>query len=408
MSTPFTLYLVTRVLTTLASTMLSVAVGWHIYAATGNPFDLALVGLMQILPIVGLFIVSGWVVDNLQRKHVLIACNVLHGLVYVGLAFSFGSGEFDRFVVYGLLLMSGVARAFHMPADQAILPSIVPQHELSRAVAITSTVWTAAGTAGPFAAGFVVAWLDTDAYWLLAVFVFAAALLLLFLPTITVRRPAGRGLTQLLDGVRYVVRNPLVLPALSLDLFIVLLGSVVALLPVYAIDILNVGPESLGLMRAMPALGAVAAGIVLTRLPAMRNSGRLLYVSLLVFALSIIVFALSGSLWLSLFALLVYGAADMVSVNVRMTIVQLATPEELRGRVNSVNTLFIASSNDLGDFRAGTMATAIGPVATVIAGGMMAVAVAVGGYLLFPTLRKLDRITDARLESQDGAAGSPE
>ena len=383
--------------------MLSVAVGWHIYAATGNPFDLALVGLMQILPIVGLFIVSGWVVDNLQRKHVLIACNVLHGLVLVGLALSLGSGEFDRFAVYGLLLTSGVARAFHMPADQAILPSIVPQHELSRAVAITSTIWTAAGTAGPFAAGFAVAWLDTDAYWLLALFAFAAGLLLLFLPSISVRRPAGRGLTQLLDGVRYVVRNPLVLPALSLDMFIVLLGSVVALLPVYAIDILNVGPEALGLMRAMPALGAVAAGVLLTRLPAMRNAGQLLYVSLLIFALSIIVFAVSGSLWLSLLALLVYGASDMVSVNVRMTIVQLATPEELRGRVNSVNTLFIASSNDLGDFRAGTVATAIGPVATVLTGGVMAVVVAVGGYLLFPTLRRLDRITDARLESNDSS-----
>jgi len=374
--------------------MLSVAVGWHIYEATGNPFDLALVGLMQILPIAGLFIVSGWVVDNLQRKHVLIACAALQGLVLLGLAYSL-SGDFDRVTVFGLLLLNGVARAFYMPAVQAILPGIVPHEGLEKAVAVSSTVWTGAGTAGPFVAGFLIAWLDTDIYLLLATLTLVAGALLFYLPAVTVRRPTGRGLAQLLEGVRYVYRNPLVLPAISLDLFIVLAGSVVALLPVYAIDVLNVGPEALGLMRAMPALGAVSAGILLTRLPAMRQAGKLLYASLAVFALSIIVFAISGNLWLSLGALLVYGASDMVSVNVRSSIIQLATPDELRGRVNSVNSLFIATSNDMGSFRAGTVATVLGPVATVLVGGLMSVGVVIGAYWLFPTLRRLDRITDA-------------
>lgn len=376
--------------------MLSVAVGWHIYEATGNPFDLALVGLMQILPIAGLFIVSGWVIDNLQRKYVLIGCAVLQGLVLLGLAASLGGSEFDRFAVFGLLLLNGVASAFYMPAVHAILPSIVPQQELSRAIAISSTVWTAAETTGPFAAGFLIAWFDRDTYWLLAVLAFLAAVLLFFLPRVTVRRPVGRGLSQLLDGVRHVFRNPLVLPAISLDLFIVLAGSVVALLPVFAIDILDVGPEVLGLMRAMPALGAVTAGIVLTRLPAMRRTGTLLFSSLALFSVSILVFGLSSNLWLSLAALLVYGATDMVSVNVRSTIIQLATPEELRGRVNSVYSLFVSTSNDVGDFRAGAVASVIGPVSTVLVGGVMAVGVAAGGYFLFPTLRRLDRITDAR------------
>lgn len=374
--------------------MLSVAVGWHIYEATGNPFDLALVGLMQILPIAGLFIVSGWVVDNLQRKHVLIACAALQGLVLLGLAYSL-SGDFDRVTVFGLLLLNGVARAFYMPAVQAILPGIVPHEGLEKAVAVSSTAWTGAGTAGPFVAGFLIAWLDTDIYLLLAILTLVAGALLFYLPAVTVRRPTGRGLAQLLEGVRYVYRNPLVLPAISLDLFIVLAGSVVALLPVYAIDVLNVGPEALGLMRAMPALGAVSAGILLTRLPAMRQAGKLLYASLAVFALSIIIFALSGNLWLSLGALLVYGASDMVSVNVRSSIIQLATPDELRGRVNSVNSLFIATSNDMGSFRAGTVATVLGPVATVLVGGLMSVGVVIGAYWLFPTLRRLDRITDA-------------
>jgi MFS family permease len=400
LTTPFILYLVSRVFVTLAATMLSVAVGWHIYEATGNPFDLALVGLMQILPIASLFIVSGWVVDNLQRKHVLIACAALQGLVLLGLAYSLG-GEFERVTVFGLLLLNGVARAFYMPAVQAILPGIVPHESLEKAVAVSSTAWTGAGTAGPFVAGFLIAWLDTDIYLLLAVFTFIAGALLFYLPAVTVRRPTGRGLAQLLEGVRYVYKNPLVLPAISLDLFIVLVGSVVALLPVYAIDVLNVGPEALGLMRAMPALGAVSAGILLTRLPAMRQAGKLLYGSLAMFALSIIVFALSGNLWLSLGALLVYGATDMVSVNVRSSIIQLATPDELRGRVNSVNSLFIATSNDMGSFRAGAVATVLGPVATVLVGGLMSVGVVVGAWWLFPTLRRLDRITDADRLSQE-------
>lgn len=383
--------------------MLSVAVGWHIYEATGNPFDLALVGLMQILPIAGLFIVSGWVVDNLQRKYVLIACAVLQGLVLLGLAASLGSGEFDRVAVFGLLLLNGVARAFYMPAVHAILPSIVPHDDLSRAIAINSTIWTGAETAGPFAAGFMIAWLDTDTYLVLAALAFVAGALALFLPTIAVRRSVGRGLAQLLDGVRYVFRNPLVLPAITLDLFIVLVGSVVALLPVFAIDILEVGPEALGFMRAMPALGAVAAGVVLTRVPVLHRTGTLLLSSLAIFAVSILVFALSHNLYLSLAALLVYGATDMVSVNVRTTIIQLATPEELRGRVNSVNSLFIATSNDVGSFRAGAVATVISPIATVLAGGLMAVGVVVGGYFLFPALRRLDRITDAHVVSDDSS-----
>ena len=376
--------------------MLSVAVGWHIYEATGNPFDLALVGLMQMLPIAGLFMVSGWVIDNLQRKYVLIGCALLQGVVLLGLGISLGSGEFDRVAVFGLLLLNGVATAFYVPAVHAVLPSIVPRDDLSRAIAISSTVWTAAETTGPFAAGFLIAWFDKQTYWILAMFAFAAGVLLLYLPRVRVRRSAGRGLSQLLEGVRYVFRNPLVLPAISLDLFIVLAGSVVALLPIFAIDILNVGPEVLGLMRAMPALGAVTAGIVLTRLPAMRKTGTLLCSSLAIFAVSILVFGLSSNLWLSLAALLVYGATDMVSVNVRSTIIQLATPDELRGRVNSVSSLFIATSNEMGSFRAGAVATVIGPIATVMAGGLMAIGVVLGGYLLFPTLRRLDRITDAR------------
>jgi MFS family permease len=395
LSKSFVLYLISRVLLTLVSAMLSVSVGWHIYAATGNPFDLALVGLMQILPIVGLFIVSGWVVDHLPRKYVLVACAVAQVVVFIGLAISFGNGEFDRVAVYGLLLLNGAARAFYSPAVESLLPSIVPREELSRAVAINSTSWTAAAAAGPFIAGLLIAWIDTDIYRLLAILSLSAGLAVFALPAVTVRRPVGRGLAQLLEGIRYVYRNPYVLPSIFLDMVIVLAGSVVALLPVFAVDVLNVGPEALGLMHAMPALGAVAAGALLAYLPTMRHTGFLLNVSLAVFALSIIVFGLSASLWLSLAALFVYGASDMVSVNIRSTVIQLATPEQLRGRVNAVNSLFIATSNDAGAFRAGAVATVLGPISTVLLGGVMAAGVVVGGYFLFPKLRRLDRITDS-------------
>lgn len=392
----FYFYLCAYVLVTLASSMLSVAVGWHIYEATGDPFDLALVGLMQVLPIAGLFIVSGWVADNFPRDRILVACTLLQSATYAGLVLFVGEDDVNRAGVFSLLFLNGVARAFFGPAMQSTLPRIVTQEALSRAVAVSSTGWTAAGTAGPFVAGLLIAWVDTGVYWALGLLAFGGALFFLALPRMSVSRSTGRGLSQLMEGIRYVMTNPFVLPGISLDLFIVLLGSVVALLPVYAIDILDVGPEALGLLRAMPALGAVIAGVLIARIPTMRHTGATLFVALAVFALSILVFAVSETFWLSLAALLIYGGSDMISVNVRTTLIQLATPDELRGRVSAVNSLFIASSNDLGDFRAGATAAFIGPVATVLAGGVMALGVAAGGYLVFPKLRRLDRVSEVQ------------
>lgn len=381
--------------------MLPVAVGWHLYERTADPFDLALVGLVQILPICGLFIVSGWVLDTVQRKYVLVACAALQGIVLVGLTSALDADQFTRLGVFVLLFLNGVARAFYLPASQSVLPGIVPHGFLPRAVAISSTIRTAGDAAGPFVAGLLIAWLDVGVYRLFSVLAFLAGAMYLFLPAVAMRRSAGRGLSQLLNGIKYITKNPFLLPAISLDLAIVLVGSVVVLLPVFAVDILNVGPEALGTMRAMPAIGSVIAGLLLARFPAMRSAGRLLFFALAIFAASIVVFALSNSLWLSLFALLVYGASDMVSVNIRMTIVHFSTPDELRGRVNSVNSLFISTSNDMGDFRAGAVAAVIGPAAAVLIGGFMAAAVAIGGYAVFPTLRRLDRLTDASVDSNE-------
>lgn len=393
---PFISYLVGRICLSLASTVLSVAIGWHLYQATGDPFDLALVGLMQILPIMLLFIVTGWAVDHFPRKRILLTCGGLEALVFLGLALSLQSGSLDRPLVFSLLFLNGCARAFISPALQAVLPNIVRPQHLSRAVAITSTAWTAAMTAGPFVAGLLLAGLDFGTYWVLVLLAAVAVLFMLPLPHLVVARSPQRGGRDLLEGIRFVFRNPIVLPSISLDLLIVLAGSVLALLPVFAADVLQVGPQALGLLRAMPALGALIAGALMSHLPAMRNAGRYLFASLLVFCGSITVFALSGELWLSLAALFVYGASDMVSVNVRSTLIQLATPDALRGRVSAVNSLFIATSNDLGDFRAGAVAAAVGAVPAVLAGAALATAITIGGYASCRQLRALDRLEDAQ------------
>ncbi len=396
-------YLLARACLSLATTMLSVAIGWHLYTLTGDPFDLALVGLVQVMPILGLFFLTGWVVDNFPRKRVLALCAVSETLVLLGLALIMSQEQLvedDKVLVFSLLFLHGCTRAFFSPAQQAILPNIVSRDSLSRAVAITSTVWNTASTAGPFVAGLLLAWLDLDTYWVLALLALVGAVLYFRLPRLDHVKPVEKGWGQVLSGIAFIRHSPYVLGSITLDLFVVLLGSVVALLPVYAADILQVGPEALGLLRGMPALGAVAMGLLLAKLPPMRHSGKALFISLAVFSLSILLFAFSTHLWLSLFALWVYGASDMVSMNIRGTLIQLATPDSLRGRVAAVNSIFISTSNEMGDFRAGSMATLMPPVTAVALGGVMALAVTCAGAYLFPKVRRLDRLTDADVEKE--------
>lgn len=390
----FIAYLAARVCISLAGAMLSVTIGWHLYQHSGNPFDLALVGLMQILPMLSLFILTGWVIDHFSRKTILVICAMLDAVVFAGLALSMQHGDFNKLIIFFLLFLHGCSQAFYSPALQAILPNIVSRELLSRAVAVTTAAWTTASTTGPFIAGLMIAWIDYDTYWILVVLSILAGMFFLFLPVLPAGRSADRDLQHLLSGIHFVRANPIVLPSITLDMFIVLFGGVMALLPVYAIDVLKVGPEVLGTLRAMPALGAVMMGIVLTRLVPLRNAGKLLFISFVVFTFAVFLFAVSKTLWLSLLALWIYGASDMVSMNIRSTLIQLATPDDLRGRVSAVNMLFIYTSNELGDFRAGSVAALIGPVATVVTGSVMALVVAVAGYWRFTELRQLDRVTD--------------
>lgn len=375
--------------------MMSVAIGWHLYQLTGDPFDLAMIGLMQIIPILALFMITGWVVDHVPRKLVLVSCVAVETLLMSLVALVMTADEVNKNVVFGLLFLLGCSRAFYRPAQEAILPNIVEKSFFPRAVAVTAVVYNTASTAGPFIAGLLLAWIDHKIYWSLALLNFASTVFFLFLPQLAHVRPTGRGLEQVLGGIRYIKQSPIVLGSISLDLFAVLFGSVMALLPVYASDILHVGPTELGFLRGMPALGAVMFGLVMARMGPLRQSGRLLFIALVLFALSILVFAYSRTLWISLLALWLYGGVDTISVNIRSTLIQIATPNELRGRVSAVNTIFISSSNQLGDFRAGSVAALLNPVTTVAIGGLMALGVAIGGYYLFPNIRKLDKLTDA-------------
>jgi len=396
----FAAYLGARILVSIASSMLTVAIGWHLFTYSGDPFDLALVGLLQIIPMILLFIVSGMVVDHFPRKVILVTCALLEAVVYIGLGFSMNDGELNRQMIFTLIFLHGTVRAFYSPASDAILIHLVTGEFFPKAVAVTSSMWTTAQTVGPLAAGLLLAWLDYDLYWILSGIVIAGSFMFLLLPNIRLDKPSGRGLKQILGGIGYVKSNPIVLPSISLDLFIVLCGSVMVLLPVYAVDVLHVDEKTLGVMRAMPALGGVMMGILLARLPAMRRAGKLLFIALSIFSLSILVFAYSTTLWISLLALWVYGASDMISVNIRSSLIQLATPDHLRGRVSAVNMLFIGISNEMGDFRGGAVAAVIGPVLTVLSGAALAFAVTLGGYMLFPNLRNLDKLTDAKVNDE--------
>ena len=392
----------------LVTTALSVAVGWHIYEHSGNPMDLAIVGLMQIIPTFLFFFASGWIVDSFSRKTLLIVCAIAEAVVMACLAMVMMAETLTLAFVFGLLFCHGSIRAIYFPATQAIVPNLVPDALLPRAIALGSTVSNVAMTGGPVGAGVLISVLDRQAYGVLFVLLVIAALTYLLLPRLARMQIAPRDWSTIVGGITYVRTNSIVLGAIGIDLFIVMVGSVVTLLPVYAQDILEISPDALGLLRAMPAFGAVVAGVLLSSLPPMRSCGSRLFLALMVFSASIILFALSTSFWLSVFALFVYGAADMISVNIRMTLVQTATPDHLRGRVSAVNSIFIASSNEMGDVRAGGAAAFFGPVATAVAGGVMAFGVVFAGYLLFPRLRNLDRLADAaptELQQGDDLSG---
>ena len=398
-SASFRRFLWTRLLGSTANQILMVALAWQIYDLTGSAFDLGLVGLAQFVPALVLTLPAGHWVDREDRRLVLAVALFLQAVAGLVLGAGSVAGWVDRGMIFTMCVVMGVARALQMPSQQAIVPGLVPIEQLPRAFAATSTLLKVAVVGGPVLGGFLYAFGPQVAYFACLAFLVVSIAYVATIPRI---RPAAQAapmsLASLLAGIAFIWRKKQVLGAISLDLFAVLLGGATALLPVYAKDILDTGPWGLGLLRAAPAAGALVVGLVLARRPLARHVGRRMFTAVAIYGAAIVVFAVSRDFALSFAALAVSGAADMVSVVVRQTLVQLDTPDDMRGRVSAVNGVFIGASNELGEFRAGTMAAWIGPIAATLAGGAGTLLVAALWLRGFPALARRDRLLDRGTE----------
>lgn len=388
----FLLFLLCRTATVTGFQILSVAVGWHVYALSGEVLHLGLIGLFMFLPFLVFFLPAGMAADRFDRRHILTACNLVHTITIVSIGLWLASGHENVWPVFGLLLLDGSAQAFLHPALQATLPGIVPRQVFGKAVAATSSMTKVAQLAGPALGGLLIVGLDTGVYFVAAfLFLIAAVAALMMQASLRIASPERPGLKTIFGGIEHIRKTPLVLAAMSMDLVAVFFGGVMGLLPVFATDILHVGAEGLGLMRSSPAIGALAVGMFLARFGLPWHMGRAFFGSVAVFGLAIAVFAMSHWFILSVLALMIYGASDMVSVYIRQSLVQLWTPDHLRGRVSAVNSLSINASNQMGDFRAGVMASLIGAPAAVLLGAGVTLGCAALWHRFFPELRRLDR-----------------
>lgn len=388
-----------------ASQMLMVAIAWQIYDLTGSAWDLGLVGLLQFAPSLLLTLPAGQLIDRRHRGRILAACMAVQVLCALGLAWGSHSGLATRDWLLAVSVVLGAVRAVQMPAQQAITPQLVPRELLARALAFSSVGLQGAIVGAPALGGLLYAFGAAVTYSVCAaLFALACTLCLLLRYTHTPPAAEAATLQTLLAGVRHVWHHKVVLGAISLDLFAVLFGGATALLPIFAKDILHVGPWGLGLLRSAPAVGALAMSLLLTRWPVRRRTGHTLLAAVAVFGLCMLVFALSGSLWLSMLALACSGAADMVSVVIRQTLVQLETPDAMRGRVSAVNSVFIGASNQLGEFESGATAALLGPVGSVLLGGVATLVVAGLWLRLFPALAQRDALVQAGTAEPGGRA----
>ncbi|MFO0947515.1 MAG: MFS transporter [Planctomycetota bacterium] len=388
----FRYYSAARFFMTLAVQMQSVAIGWQVFEATGDPMDLGLIGLAQFLPFVVLTLPAGQIADRFDRKWILTLCccvETLCALLFLAWSLTPGIGVWP---VFAVLVLFGSVRAFSMPTSQAITPNLVPLEAFPSAVAFNSSLGHIATIAGPALGGLLYILGASFVYSVISG-IFAVSVALMLRVTVPERlrvtRPAATW-HDLLEGVRFVRSRPVLLGAISLDLFAVLFGGAVALLPAFASEILRTGPQGLGILRATPATGAAFVAILLVAHPITRNVGRWLFCGVALFGVSILVFGFSQSFFVSLLALFVMGASDMVSVYIRHTLMQLETPDEIRGRVAAVSAVFIGASNELGEFESGVTAAWWGIVPAVLVGGTVTLSIAVLWARLFPPLWHMD------------------
>lgn len=395
----FQRYWAARLCVTLAIQMQAVAIGWQIYDLTRRPLDLGLVGLAQFLPSLGLALVTGHVADRYDRRTVMALCIIVEALCAVlFLTFTLQGGTHTPFL-FGVLVLFGTARAFEFPASVALMPNLVPQRLFTNAAAWSSSSWQVATIVGPAIGGLLYA-IGPEAVYGCCVLMFLLSAFLVNTISIEHRERGQMAATweSVVAGISFIRGQPVVLGAASLDLFAVLLGGATALLPIYARDILYVGPWGLGLLRSAPAVGALVTALIVARWPIQRHAGAILLGAVGVFGLSIVVFGLSHNLWLSLLALTILGASDMISVVIRRVLVLVKTPDDMRGRVSAVESVFIGASNELGEFESGVTAAWFGVVPAVVLGGLGTLAVVGLWARIFPQLRQVDSLEGERLE----------
>ena len=392
----FRVFWLARLATTIAQMAMVIVIGWQVYdiARRSMPvseaaFQLGLIGLVQFVPLFLLTPISGWVADRLDRRHVaraVICLEMLCALILFGATWT---GVITLPILFGVAALLGVARAFAGPALGALAPNLVPRELLPRAIALSSTAWQTGAIAGPAIGGFAYDFAHDLPYAIsAALFAFSAVCLFMIGPVPRSTIEPGRPLQRMAEGLQYVAHNRLVLGAITLDLFAVLLGGVTAMLPVYARDILHVGAQGLGPLRAAPALGATMTAIFFSVRPIKTDVGVKMLSAVVVFGAATAVFGLSRSFPLSLAMLALLGSADMFSVYIRQSLIQLHTPDEMRGRVAAASTLAISASNELGETRSGFTAALIGPIAATVAGGVAAIVVTLLWSWMFPELRR--------------------
>ena len=404
LSRDFRLYQTARLLVILGAEAQSVAVAWQVYQITHSALDLGLTGLALFAPGIFFMLAAGHVADRYDRRWIILVCYGLQSLCTLALLWFALHPNGRVWPIYAVLLGVGMGRAFSGPASSALLPSLVPRHHFVNAVTWGSIVFQIANIAGPAVGGLLFTLRLTGALagWNGApvVFVFTLVTLVAFCALVGAMRTRpvrvvknAFNLETMLAGFRYVWQAKLLLGSLSLDLFAVLLGGAVALMPIYATDILHAGPGALGLLRAMPSLGALTVSLLMTVRPISRSAGKLMLFCVGIYGTATIVFGLSRTMWLSLLALVIVGASDMVSVVIRASILQLATPPEMRGRVSAVNWLFVGASNEFGGFESGLTALWWGAVRAVVVGGFGSLIVTGAAGVLFPALRNADALT---------------
>jgi MFS family permease len=396
---PFVLFWLARLFSTTGYQMLALTIGWQIYEITNSALDLGLVGLIQFVPAVVLTLLIGHAADRYDRRLIVRTAQGVYVLTAVILTAALFAGVLGRDLLFAAVFLMGSARAFELPTAHALAPSLVPSPLISRAVAAWTSANQIAVICGPALGGLIYA-LNPLLVGLICLFFFACSISLVTFvrtkaPSTVQERPT---FASVLAGFHYIRSRRRLLGVITLDLFVVILGGATALLPIYARDILEVGPTGLGLLRSAPAVGALVTAIVLARTPIERHIGRKMFAVVGIFGLTTIVFGLSTWFPLSLLALAVLGASDAVSIVVRFSLVQIETPDEKRGRVSAINYLFVGSSNTLGEFESGLVAAWLGAVPSVVIGGLGSLLVAGVWMLLFPDLRRIDRFEPADRE----------